>query len=326
MRIRFLSPYHNQSDEPTFRYRTDNVIKGLRARGWDADQFADLKDTSDVGIIHCFSSLATALKIRMKCRCLIYDVNDNLFFLENDHMCSRFLAECADMIVCASQYLMKRYHPLNNNCFWIPDLIDAVGSGRNGRAQRGSAADEVVIVWTGHRDNVRYLAQVIKPLMEMSKKHSIMLKVITSETGDSVYPTIEKLKALLPSVKIHFVKWTRDTCFDELKQSDIAIAPLFNDEFCKSKSENKLITYMQAGLPVIASPIPAYENVIRSGYNGYLASTNEQWGDALEQLIEDGDLRHTIGARGKSVCRYFEEENVLSMWETVFMSIRHHLS
>lgn len=326
MRIRFLSPYRNQSHEPTFRYRTDNVIKGLRARGWDVDQLAYLTDPVDVGIINCFSSRATALTIRRTCRCLIYDVNDNLFFLENDHMCSRFLAESADMIVCASEYLMKRYHPLNKNCFWIPDLIDCAGCARNGRVLSGSAGDDVVIVWTGHRDNIRYLARVVKPLTELSNKHPLMLKIITSENGDSDHSAIEKLKAWLPSMKICFVKWTRDTYFDELMRSDIAIAPLFNNEFCKSKSENKVISYMQTGLPVIASPIPAYVHIIRSGYNGYLADTDDQWRDALGPLIEDEALRHTIGARGKKICKYFEEVNVISMWEALLMRIRYYLS
>ena len=326
MKIRFLSPYSNQLYEPTFRYRTDNVIRGLRARGWDADQLRDLSDTSDVCIIHCFSSLATALRIRRKCKIQIYDVNDNLFFLENDHMCSRFLAESADMIVCASKYLMKRYNPLNKNCFWIPDLIDDSVNAGTGGTMSGNAGDALIIVWMGHRDNVRYLSKVSKPLAALSKKYSILLKVITSETEDSFYPTIEKLKGWMPTIKIRFVKWMHDTCFDELMGSDIAIAPLFNDEFSKSKSENKVVAYMKSGLPVIASPIPAYKNIIRSGYNGFLANTDEQWLDALEQLITDKGLRCTIGERGKKVTRYYEEDNIIAMWESVLMRMGQCLS
>jgi glycosyltransferase involved in cell wall biosynthesis len=309
-------------DEPTFRYRTENVIRGLQKRGWDADQLLNLSDSFEVGVIHCFSSLVNALKIRRKSEILIYDVNDNLFFLEDDYMCSRFLAQSSDMIICASQYLMKRYRPLNKNCFWIPDLIDYAGNIESNREQSENADDEVIIVWMGHRDNVRYLEKVRIPLMAISRKYPMILKVITSETEDSMYPTIEKLKGWMPSVKIRFVKWMRETFMDELINSDIAIAPLFNNEFCKSKSENKLISYMNAGLPVIASSILSYENIVQDGYNGFLADTDEEWQGVLEKLIADRELRCSVKERGKKTTKYFEENNIISMWEAVFKSVR----
>jgi len=83
---------------------------------------------------------------------------------------------------------------------------------------------------------------------------------------------------------------------------------------------------MKSGLPVIASPIPAYKNIIRSGYNGFLANTDEQWLDALEQLITDKGLRCTIGERGKKVTRYYEEDNIIAMWESVLMRMGQCLS
>jgi len=325
MRIRFLSPYVNQIDEPTFRYRTENVIKGLQNRGWDADLLQDPSKDFEVGIIHCFSSLKNALKMRRKSKILIYDINDNLFFLEDDYMCSRFLAQISDLVICASQYLMRRYYPLNKNCFWIPDFVDTGCNSDKNREIVGSKREELIVVWMGHWDNVRYLEKVSVPLVALSEKHNVVLKIITSEWGDSGYSDIEKLKGWMPSVKIHFVKWSLETYLSELIHSDIAVAPLFNNEFCKSKSENKLISYMGVGLPVVASPIISYENIVRDGYNGFLAESAEEWQEKLEKLFISRDLRKFIGEKGKRITKYFRQENVIYMWEAVLKKVEQEL-
>ena len=65
------------------------------------------------------------------------------------------------------------------------------------------------------------------------------------------------------------------------------------------KSENRLTLLMAAGLPVVASPIPAYEQVIVQGSNGFLASTSADWQRHFAALRDPG-LREEIGRRARS--------------------------
>jgi glycosyltransferase involved in cell wall biosynthesis len=96
--------------------------------------------------------------------------------------------------------------------------------------------------------------------------------------------------------RIPLVPWRKlpalQACFD------INLAPLvIENPFGQSKSE---IKYMEAGLvrvPTIASPTQAFQHAIQSGENGFLASQEDEWLEALSALVEQADLRMAMGER-----------------------------
>lgn len=98
--------------------------------------------------------------------------------------------------------------------------------------------------------------------------------------------------------QIRFYEWVpwRQLPFIQA-QFDINLAPLVTtNPFAQSKSE---IKYVEAGLvnvPTIASPSDAFSHSIQSSKNGFLAGDNQAWIDALRCLIEEQDLRSTLGA------------------------------
>jgi glycosyltransferase involved in cell wall biosynthesis len=77
----------------------------------------------------------------------------------------------------------------------------------------------------------------------------------------------------------------------------------------KLKSENRLTLKMAIGLPVISSPIPAYEAVVEHGRNGFFARSPTEWTRYLE-VVRDPAIRHEIGkaARESVLPRFSMEE------------------
>ena len=75
--------------------------------------------------------------------------------------------------------------------------------------------------------------------------------------------------------------------------------PLTDTPWARGKCGYKLIQYMACGLPVIASPIGVNVDIVKVEYNGLLASTTDQWYEALENLISNSSLRAEMGARGR---------------------------
>jgi glycosyltransferase involved in cell wall biosynthesis len=102
-----------------------------------------------------------------------------------------------------------------------------------------------------------------------------------------------------------------------LLQADIGIIPIDttpeseNDSpspSWKLKSENRLTMKMSASLPVIATPIPAYQPVIEQGKNGYFAGSHEEWVECFNTL-RDPDRRREVGLQArKSVLEKFSRE------------------
>ncbi len=121
----------------------------------------------------------------------------------------------------------------------------------------------------------------------------------------------------LANRRIERVKWEAVGVYEIMRNADIGIIPIdtwndADDNFppsWKVKSENRLTMKMAVGLPVIATPIPAYEPVIKQGENGFLARSPQEWFESLDAL-RDPELRYKIGNRAREsvLNRYSIEE------------------
>jgi glycosyltransferase involved in cell wall biosynthesis len=85
----------------------------------------------------------------------------------------------------------------------------------------------------------------------------------------------------------------------QLQGFDIGIMPLDRGPWTLGKAGFKLLLYMAAGLPVVASPVGFNRNLVQHGVNGFLADTAEEWEQYLSQLLNDPDLRRRMGQEGR---------------------------
>ncbi|HEX6707569.1 MAG TPA: glycosyltransferase [Albitalea sp.] len=115
-----------------------------------------------------------------------------------------------------------------------------------------------------------------------------------------------ELLSFLLNRRVRCVPWDAMGVYGHLRAADIGIIPVDTTEEAthdrpppwRVKSENRLTLKMALGLPVIATPIPAYEPVIEQGRNGYLARSRDDWWAALEAL-RDPHLRRIVGERAR---------------------------
>ncbi len=79
----------------------------------------------------------------------------------------------------------------------------------------------------------------------------------------------------------------------------IGVMPLPNSPWERGKCGGKLLQYMALGIPAVASPVGANNQIISDGENGFLASSHDEWADRLRALIRNATLRKQIGARAR---------------------------
>jgi glycosyltransferase involved in cell wall biosynthesis len=63
-----------------------------------------------------------------------------------------------------------------------------------------------------------------------------------------------------------------------------------------------LVQYMASGLPVVGSPVGVNRDIIQDRRTGFSATSEQEWGQALEALISSFELRASMGAAGRERC------------------------
>lgn len=97
-----------------------------------------------------------------------------------------------------------------------------------------------------------------------------------------------------------FEPWSLATEVDSLRRFDIGIMPLDDTEAGRGRCGLKALQYMAVGSPVISSPVGAAPEIIQPDVNGFLATTEEEWFDAIARLATSATLRSRLGARARA--------------------------
>lgn len=208
------------------------------------------------------------------------------------------LVKNAEIVTVGNKWYFEEFK--TNNLIYLPTVID-LDKYKNIKEKYES--EKISIIWIGSMSSLKYLKLVENSLIKLSKKYSIKLKVIGG-------------KIELNELEIEYIKWTDETEVQEILSGDIGIMPLSDTLWEKGKCGFKLIQYMACGLPVVASPAPANEEIIIEGENGYIAKTQEEWYQYLEELISDTDLRRKMGISGR---KRIEENYTYQVWGSKYI-------
>lgn len=246
--------------------------------------------------------------VRNLARRLVYDVEDNVLVeqtLPKDYNPnqivrlikgpgkSRYLICNADHVITSSPFLNEFCLKINMRkaCTYISSSVD---TDRFLPATPYSNDEPVVIGWTGTFSSKIYLDMLADVFRRLAERVPFKLKVIGNFDYD------------LPGVDLEVVRWTAEHEVTDLQTFDVGVYPLPIDDWVLGKSGLKAIQYMAFGIPCVATEVGTTPMLIADGVNGFLVRTEDEWVDALEQLVRDPSLRRRLGvqARNDAVANY----------------------
>lgn len=143
------------------------------------------------------------------------------------------------------------------------------------------------IGWIGQPLTAVYLEVVAEALRWVGGDPSARVRVVGADN------------VRLAGVRVEHRPWSEAHEVAEIEAFDVGIMPLPQTPWEEGKCGYKLIQYMAAARPVVASPVGVNRDLVRHGVNGYLAETTEEWVDALLRLRSDRDLRARMGLAGR---------------------------
>jgi len=144
------------------------------------------------------------------------------------------------------------------------------------------------LVWIGSRSTLKQLARLTTALEAVGRAvQGVRLRVIADA------------RLQVPGLAVENVPWSLQEEARLLAECDIGIAPLPDTPYTRGKCGFKVLQYMAAGLPVVASPVGANADYVRPGETGLHARSDAEWAEAVARLAADPSLRERMGRAGR---------------------------
>lgn len=295
MNVLFLT---HRPETPSTRYRVAGLLPHLRTAGVEATSLP-----WEGGIFQRWSLLRLATRhdavvvqkkllaapylaaLRRRAEFLIYDFDDAVSWGRRRESATRrrrfgAMMQASDLVVAGNSVLAEQARGAGaKRVEVLPTGLDPqrypVCIRRNG---------PLLLGWIGGSGNLSYLEAILPVLREIP---GIRLRVISDR-----FPSGN-------GFEIEGKSWSEATEGRDLAECDIGLAPLPDDPWTRGKCGFKILQYMAAGLPVVASPVGVQSEIVEEGRTGRLATTPEEWGKAIRDLAANAERRRAWGAAGR---------------------------
>lgn len=233
---------------------------------------------------------------------IIYEVDDLVSALPDDNHMKPWVEETARLLpellprftalTVSTPHLASFFSVYNQNVHVLPNLIDEDIWEPLPLREPGYP---VVIGFTGTMTHKADLAIIEEALFQIADLYGSRVafrfmgeasQQVASLPGFSFIPFDQDYRSYAASLAAADI--------------DIALVPLVDNPFNRSKSNIKWLEYSMCGIAGIFSDLPPYNESVRHGTTGLLVgNSTRQWFDAIDLLLKRPDLRKRIATNAQ---------------------------
>ena len=255
-------------------------------------------------------------------RKMIFDFDDPVYV--HTPFKTKVFSKMADAVIVSTHGQLAWARQFNTNVRYIHFAIDPTLYITYEKDY--TVAPKVPIIgWLGtgpeHLHNLVLLVPVLKRL---AGKIPFTFTLIGSFND----PRVLRLFDTIPGLDVHFIDRLAYTDAEaapkEVQKFDIGVLPhQSKGEWNKGKTSMKVLEYMAAAVPPVASAFGEMPYIVRDGENGFLGSSEDEWVEKLTILISDPALRKRLGKAGqKTVIENFSLASAVTTVAEVIRTLR----
>ena len=318
-------------DHVCYRYRLQAFEPALRKAGWElvpqavargpGARTAQLWAAGDYEAVVLQRKLLPGWQfslLRKRAKRLIFDFDDAVLYRDSHdargpycrRRAQRFarVVRASDVVVAGNTFLAYcavRQHVRPERVVVIPTCVEPGRYGVREFSAPGSGGP-LELVWLGSSSTFKGMEQSVAIWDGLGREVAgVRLKVISDRFGAlGAMPIVEK-------------KWRLVSEFEDLAGSDVGVSWVPDDLWSRGKCGLKVLQYQAAGLPVVTNPVGVHPELVRSGENGFLATTPREWLTAVRALGEDAGLRARMGAAAR---HSVERSYSVAVWSRAFVA------
>lgn len=303
MRRRTVLFVISRLQSPSTRYRALAYFPDLREAGWEPVHLTAPRHAGQALAMLRWAAGADATVLcrrlfgpplprllRMTAKHLVFDLDDAVMVKSSGRPSGtrrrrfRRTVRLCDQVWAGNDYLAGLCSRFNDAVVMLPTAVDP---GKYSVAS-DKPRDTWDLVWIGSASTRKYLEAALPLLENLGQRiPRLRLKII----ADFELPT-QKLRTLP-------VSWSEEIEAAEIASAHVGIAPMPDDPWTRGKCGLKVLQYMAAGLPVIASDVGAHREIVIPGETGFLATSPEEWCEAASRLASDAALARGMSAGGR---------------------------
>ncbi|WP_156824336.1 class I SAM-dependent methyltransferase [Thioalkalivibrio sp. ALE20] len=309
--IRLLLPYFHDSILDDFKVKEATNLPDL-----EADSIAVLqRDAPGIQLTALQEWISKAKKVGMT---LVHDIDDDLLDLQtlvrlgkSGIGCAEtiakvsLLASSAHTVIASSDALARKLGAFNESVVVVPNGIDVKLWGLHEADRRNMADNDtrenrpVKIGYVGTPTHYRDLELIAPAIRRIEEKYGSQVCVeVVGAFEDSQVLFGSRIGLPKENEYPEFVKWLRQKV-----DWDIAVIPLLDDSFNRSKSYIKFLECAAMNAAIVVSDVPAYREVARNGENCVVVKNDcDEWEIALVKLIENRDAVRYLARRASHEC------------------------
>ena len=200
----------------------------------------------------------------------------------------------ADISFVCSAFLAAKARAAKGNPVLLPAVVDPTRFRPAPHGQKGP----LVLGWVG-ASLYENLLLIKAPLARLAQRRRILLRIV----GAPPEPILAELRAArIPIGITGFLP--KEEVPSVVSSFDIALMPAPDNALHRAAMPTKLLEYMAAGLPCVASKVGEIPHILKG--TGLIAHASKDWDRHLEQLAKSPALRSRLGraARTRILARY----------------------
>jgi len=287
-----------------------NVLEGFIDEKINTDQIL----TSDLVVIQRdfprkLNLYKKIIKLaHMNKKAIVFEIDDLLFQLPENHPDRQNLHYVesllpimqaimeADLVTVATPLLKEIFSELNKNIVVIPNYFDDNLWSLTPPVIKTDDSHPLIIGYMGgesHIPDIQFITPVLKYLINrFPNEIEVHIWGVSPTKELDNYSQVKWIPAIT-------YEYNEFAAYFQTQLADIFIAPLVDNSFNRAKSPLKFFEYSSLGVPGVFSNLNAYEGTVTHGFDGLLASTQEEWINNLVQLIQNKEMRFQIATNAQ---------------------------
>ena len=214
------------------------------------------------------------------------------------------MVSLADVVICGSAHIAHRASDFHDKVIYIPDSINHRHFSMRKR-EKDFLKRCPRAIWSGYALKAEEL-QTILPILH---RKDIPLIIIAERKPKLDWP-------------FKFVRWRYNHFPRQLLRGEFCVAPRrLDNPYNLGHSLFKVGVFMAQGVPVLASPVPSYLDIIGNSKPGVICESANDWEKVIDSILYDRHMLLEWSRQSIDIMQKYHTDQIVNRYLELFYQI-----